>query len=183
MDGSLTTHFFSHIKERISDYKICVDQGFPRSEDATGFLVGPIPERSARQLHPLVRDNLISLSNVYTSLRKASKWGMRGLQGTFPRCKKCLPLNKDKHRRVLECIILVHNIQTEVVGHNQISAVFVPEYKRVINILTYMVTIGFAYITLSLAITRLTTKQSCWRKTLATTEKMKMDVNVWGQVT
>ena len=47
-DGSLTIHFFLHIKERIGDYKICVDQGFPRSGDATGILVGPIPERSAR---------------------------------------------------------------------------------------------------------------------------------------
>jgi len=28
-DGTLTTHFFSHIKERIGDYKICVNQGFP----------------------------------------------------------------------------------------------------------------------------------------------------------
>jgi hypothetical protein len=56
-DGTLTTCFFSHIKERIGDYKICVDQGFPQSGDATGILVGPIPERSARRLHPLVRDN------------------------------------------------------------------------------------------------------------------------------
>ena len=87
-DGTLTTRFFSHIKERIGDYKICVDQGFPRSGDATGILVGPIPERSACRLHPLVRDNLFCLSNVYTSLRQASKWGMQGLQGTFPWCKK-----------------------------------------------------------------------------------------------
>ena len=61
---------------------------------------------------------------------------MCGLHGTFPRCKKQLPSNKEKCRRVLEleCIILVHNFPTEVVGHNQISAVFVPEYERVINI-------------------------------------------------
>jgi len=63
---------FLDIKERIGDYKICVDQGFPRSGDATGILVGPIPERSAHRLHPLVRDNLIRLSNDYTSLRQAS---------------------------------------------------------------------------------------------------------------
>jgi hypothetical protein len=31
----------------------------------------------------------------------------------------------------------VPNFQTEVVGHNQISAVFVPEYERVINIHGY----------------------------------------------
>ncbi len=83
-DGTLTACFFTHIKERNGDYKICVDQGFSRSGDATGILVGPIPKRSARCLHSAVRDNLIRLSNVYTFLRQASEWGMRGLQGTFP---------------------------------------------------------------------------------------------------
>jgi hypothetical protein len=108
LDGTLTTCFFLHIKERIGGYKICVNQGFPRSGDATGILVGPIPERSARQLQPLVRDNFIRLSNVYMLLRQASEWGMRGSQGTFPRCKKRLPSDKEKRRRVLECIVLVH---------------------------------------------------------------------------
>ena len=90
-DGTLTARIFSHIKQRIGRFKICADQGFPRSGDAFGILVGPIPERSARRLHSAVRDNLLCLSNVYTSVRQASKWGMRGLQGTFPRCKKRLP--------------------------------------------------------------------------------------------
>ena len=93
-----------------------MDQEFPRSGDAHGILVGPIPERSACRLHCSVRDNLIRMSNVYTSLRQASEWGMRGLQGSFPRCKKRLPLpsDKDKRRRVLECIIFIHNFRTEV---------------------------------------------------------------------
>ena len=136
-DGTLTVRFFSHITERIGDYKICVDQGFPRSGDAYGILVGPIPERSARRLHSSVRDNLLRLSNVYTSLRQASEWGMRGLQGSFPRCKKRLPSDKNKRRRVIECIVLVHNFRTAVVGHNQITTVFAPEYERVININGY----------------------------------------------
>jgi hypothetical protein len=136
-DGTLTTCFFLHLKGRIGDYKICVDQGFPWSGDATGVLVGPIPERTVRQLHPLVRDNLICLLNVYTSLRQASEWGMCGLQGTFPRCKKCLPSDKDKCWHVLECIVLLHNFQTEIVGHNQISTVFAPKYEQVININGY----------------------------------------------
>jgi hypothetical protein len=62
---------------------------------------------------------------------------MRGLQGTFPKCKKRLPSDNRKQRRVLECIILVHNFCTEVVGHNQITAVFDPEYEQVINIHGY----------------------------------------------
>ena len=136
-DGTLTSRFFNHIQKSIGDFKICVDQGIPRSGDAHGILVGPIPERSARQLHRSVCDNLIHLSNIYTSLRQASEWGMRGLQGSFPRCKKCLPSDKDKQRMVLECIIFIHNFRTEKVGHNQIAEVFNPEYERVINIHGY----------------------------------------------
>ena len=67
-NGTLTSCFFNHIQKRIGDFKICVDQGFPRSGDAHGILVGPIPERSARRLHRSLRDHLIRLSNVYTSL-------------------------------------------------------------------------------------------------------------------
>ena len=118
LDGTLTTHFFSHMKERIGDYKICIDQGFPRSGNAYGSLVGPITERSACRLHSSVRDNLICLSNVYTSLRQASEWGMRGLQGTFPRCKMRLPSDKLKRRHVIECIILVHNL-----GRNSLDTI------------------------------------------------------------
>ncbi len=51
-------------------------------------------------MHSAVRDNLLCLSNVYTSLWKASEWGMCGLQGTFIRCKKHLPLDKDKCRHL-----------------------------------------------------------------------------------
>ena len=57
---------------------------------------------------------------------------MHGLQGTFLRCKKRLPSDKEKCHCVLECIILVHNFLMEVVGHDQILAVFGPEYKQVI---------------------------------------------------
>jgi hypothetical protein len=73
-DGSLTACFFSHINGKDRGLKkICVDQGFPWCGDATGILVGPIPERSACGMHLLVRDHMICLSNVYTLLRQASE--------------------------------------------------------------------------------------------------------------
>ena len=133
-DGTLTARFFAHIKQQIGRHKICVDQGFPRSGEASGILVGPIPERSARRLHPAVRDNLLRLSNVYTSLRQASEWGMRGMQGTFPRCKKRLPSDRVKRRLVIESIVFINNFRTHIVGLNQISTVFNPEYEQVINL-------------------------------------------------
>jgi hypothetical protein len=100
-DGSLTARFLGHLKAKIGEYKICVDQGFPRSGDAYGTLVGPVTKRATRRLHRDVRDYLLRISNVRTSLRQASEWGMHGLQGTFPRCKKRLPSDSEQRRLVL----------------------------------------------------------------------------------
>ena len=129
-DGSLTARFLDQMKRRIGTYKICVDQGFPRSGDAYGTFVGPVTKRAARRLHRDVRNCLLLISNVHTSLRQASEWGMRGLQGTFPRCKKRLPGDDKMRRLVIEAIVLVHNFQTDLVGYNQIKTVFEPEYAR-----------------------------------------------------
>ena len=136
-DGSMTARFLGHLKAKIGEYKICVDQGFPRSGDAYGTLVGPVTKRAARRLHRDVRDYLLRISNVHTSLRQASEWGMRGLQGTFPRCKKRLPSDSEQRRLVLESIVLVHNFRTEYVGYSQIKSVFDPEYVRVENLHGY----------------------------------------------
>jgi hypothetical protein len=46
-DGSITANILPYIRERIGNYKMCVDQGFPRSGDASFILVGPISCRQA----------------------------------------------------------------------------------------------------------------------------------------
>ncbi len=136
-DGSLCTNILPILREKIGVFKICVDQGFPRRGDALDILVGPVSKRSARSLSPLLRDYILRLSNVYVSLRQASEWGMRCLQGSFPRIKRRLPSEKVKRKRMIESIVLLHNYQTHFVGRNQIRAVFDPEYERVINITGY----------------------------------------------
>ena len=78
-----------------------------------------------------MRDYLLKISNIHTSLRQASEWGMRGLQGTFPRLKRRLPSDNTKRRLVLEAIVFVHNLRTGIVGKNQIKTVFDPEYERI----------------------------------------------------
>lgn len=130
-DGKLSAHFIEFIKRKIGRYKICVDQGFPRQGEAYGILVGPISRRTARGLHRDVRDYLLKISNIHTSLRQASEWGMRGLQGSFPRLKKRLPSDKTRRRLVLEAIVFVHNLRTDIVGKNQIKTVFDIEYERI----------------------------------------------------
>jgi hypothetical protein len=136
-DGSITANILPYIRNNIGNYKMCVDQGFPRSGDAHLILVGPISKRQAKRLALNLRPYLLRISNIYTSLRQASEWGMRSLQGTFPRCKKRLPGNAEKRKKVIQSIVLIHNFRTELVGLNQISTVFDPEYERYINISSY----------------------------------------------
>ncbi len=62
---------------------------------------------------------------------------MQGLQGTFPRWKKCFPSNHFQRRLVIEAIILIHNYRTELVGFDQINTVFDAEYVRVQNLEGY----------------------------------------------
>ena len=76
----------------------------------------------------------IAISNCYVSLRRASEWGMRGLQGSFLRFKKQLPSDKSKRKNIIQSIVLVHNFCTEIMGCGQINAVFDPEYEWVIVI-------------------------------------------------
>ncbi len=133
----LSSRFLHVLKKKIGDYKICVDQGFPRSCDAHGTLVGPVTKRAARRLHRDVQDYLLKISNAHTLLWQASKWGMRGLQGTFPCWKKRLPGNHEQRRLVIEAIVLVHNYWTEMVGFNQINTVFDPEYVWIQNLHGY----------------------------------------------
>jgi hypothetical protein len=97
------------MKKRIGRFKICVDWGFPRGGDASGTFVGPVSKRHARRIHRDVHNYLLRISNVHTLLWQANEWGMRGIQGTFPRCKKCLPSDDEMRRLVIDAIVLVHN--------------------------------------------------------------------------
>ena len=87
------SHLFPVICNNIGSFKICVDQGFPKSGDADGIFVRPFSKgllvvyclssnliSSVFQIHML--PYLLCLSNSYTSLRQASECSMHGLQGT-----------------------------------------------------------------------------------------------------
>jgi hypothetical protein len=107
--GSLTAQFLHQMKRRIGRFKICVDQGFPKGGDASGTFVGPVLKRQARRLHHDISNYLLWISNVHTLLCQASEFGKRGMQGTFPKCKKRLPSDDEMHHLVIDAIVLVHN--------------------------------------------------------------------------
>ncbi len=87
-DRSLSAHFLHYIKRKMGVYKICVNQGFPRSGDTHDTFVGPVTKRQAQHLQHDIQNYLLKMSNVHTLLWQANEWGMRELQGTFSCCKK-----------------------------------------------------------------------------------------------
>ena len=98
----------------IGIYALCVDSGFKRSGILKDKFVGPL-SRKARAKLPRgpERDRFIRKSSVHVSLRQASEWGMRALQGSFSRLKARLSL--------ILSILLLHNFRTQYMGLNQIA--------------------------------------------------------------
>ena len=69
-----------------------------------------------------------------TSVRQLAEWGMRGLQGSFPRLKDRLLYEERGERRViLEMIVLLYNYRASTVGMNQIQSSFMPHLQRSAN--------------------------------------------------
>ena len=58
--------------ENIGEYKICVDQGFPRTGDLLNTFIGPISRRARSNLSVDNRREVISQHNKYVSLRQSS---------------------------------------------------------------------------------------------------------------
>lgn len=125
------------LKENLRGRKLAVDQGFPRSGEAFDVFVGPYSEKTVEKLSPLLREHLLMIASVYISLRQAAEWGMRSLQGSFPRLKARLLADAKKRRRIILSIALVHNFRTELVGLKQIATVFDPEYQQFVSIEGY----------------------------------------------
>ena len=69
-----------------------------------------------------------------TSVRQLSEWGMRGLQGSFPRLKDRLKYEERGERRIiLEMVVLLYNFRASTVGMNQIQSTFMPHLERSAN--------------------------------------------------
>ena len=67
-------------------------------------------------------------------VRQLSEWGMRGLQGSFPRLKDRIKYEERGERKlILQMIVLLYNFRASTVGQNQISSSFMPHLLRDAN--------------------------------------------------
>jgi len=86
-DSQVATSLIAKVVDNLRNYKICVDQGFPRSGDLLNIFVGPLSRTARRNIPIEDRRAVLQRHNKYVSLRQSSEWGMRALQRTFIRIK------------------------------------------------------------------------------------------------
>ena len=99
--------------------KVVVDSAFNLSNKR--YLI------KSSQQDPFTADG-VRLNRNATSLRQLSEWGMRMIQGSFPRLKDKMPYEESGERKViLNLMILLYNYQTHNIGINQILNVFMSE--------------------------------------------------------
>ena len=66
-----------------------------------------------------------------TSVRQSSEWGMRALQGAFPRLKDTIPYDeRGESKLLLQLVVLMYNYRTSKIGLNQIRSVYKCAYKK-----------------------------------------------------
>ena len=67
----------------------------------------------------------INLHRDATSVRQLSEWGMRGLQGSFPRLRDRIPYEERGERKLLiQLVVYLYNYRSEHVGLNQIRTTY-----------------------------------------------------------
>ena len=110
--------------------KIVVDSAFSKLESESRYKShqNNISSRTGNVLQNSV------INRQATSVRQLSEWGMRGLQGSFPRLKDRILYEETGERKIiLQMIVLLYNFRASTVGLNQIQSSFMPYLEREAN--------------------------------------------------
>jgi hypothetical protein len=77
----------------------------------------------------------IAVKREATSMRQSAEWGMRAVQSSFPRLKDTLLYEERGERRIMfDCLFLLFNLRSRLVGINQITNVYLPSLRQDANI-------------------------------------------------
>eukprot|EP00536_Pseudo-nitzschia_multiseries_P006357 jgi/Psemu1/65555/estExt_Genemark1.C_1340006 len=86
------------------------------------------PNEEATAMKQCTVCNAITVNRDATSVRQMSEWGMRQIQGGFPRLKDNMLLEETGDRRIiLKLVVVLYNFQTAKVGINTILNTYMSE--------------------------------------------------------
>ena len=70
-----------------------------------------------------------------TSMCQSAVLGMRAVQSSFPRLKDVMQYEERGERRIIfDCMFLLFNLRSRLVGINQITSVYMPSLTRDANL-------------------------------------------------
>jgi hypothetical protein len=111
-------------QHRLMGGKGVVDSAFSR--DRYTFLI-----KSCQMLLTNATQCIVLVNDEATSLWQSFEWGMRGLQGSFPRLKDRFMYEEyGEQLLVLLTILHLYNFLARYVGMNQIRSVFMPVIEQ-----------------------------------------------------
>jgi DDE superfamily endonuclease len=103
----------------------CVDSAFLSGEQVPYLIKSSEDLSKAKSALEMVQ------MREATSLRQAAEWGMRAIQGAFPRMKDRFHYEENGERKVfLTLVCLLYNYRLEKVGLNQLRNTYVPGWSR-----------------------------------------------------
>ncbi len=77
----------------------------------------------------------IAMRREATSMRQCAEWGMRAVQSSFPRLKDTMTYEEYGERRIIfDCLFLLFNLRSRLVGINQITSVYLPNLNIDANV-------------------------------------------------
>jgi hypothetical protein len=105
--------------------KCCVDSAFKSNPN-------PYLIKSSQDVTRCQNPEEVLQSLQATSLRQPAEWGMRAIQGAFPRLKDKIKFKADAAERkvMLKLVVLLYNFRVEHVGLNQIRNTYVPNWSK-----------------------------------------------------
>ena len=119
---------FGYIYDNLDDMynrygvKCCVDSAFFASKNDSLI--------QSAQTCPVGNARTVRMFNEATSFRQTSEWGMRGLQGSFPRLKDRLVYEECGERLIIiKMIVMLFNLRSNRVGINQILNTYMPRLE------------------------------------------------------
>lgn len=103
---------------------VCADVGFPYTEELFGKIIVSGKEGALDTTSRLAEYTNISIKRAISGIRQPAEWGMRAVQGSFPRLKLNLTVDKLKRKHILETAFKLFNFKTRNGSPNQIAAFF-----------------------------------------------------------
>ena len=79
--------------------------------------------------------DLLTVAREATSLRQMEEWGMRGIQGSFPRLKdKIIFEERGERQIIIQLIARLYNFRSNTVGINQLKSVYMPNLEEISDV-------------------------------------------------